>query len=314
MKKILSVLSICFVVLASLCLSACGENQTATSVMTMSVNPEVQFVLDQNNKVMNVTATNEDGEKLIANVNFKGKTADEASKLFVQISTELGKINVNTKGTEVTISISAKSDTAKIEELKTKVQNSVNQYFKDNGIIAGAKVVKQDIVDAINKYGKQAEDFSKKSFEEAVNYANELAEDLDKISYSMRNDVLSAIEIVKNSYKSIMDTCEKTINDMQELLKNSELPKVLKDTYTKQLNEAKKQLNETKAKIEAEIDAKVKEFQESSKAALDALKAEVDKTVTAGKKIVDTHKKAFLENKETIKKLIEDYQTQLINA
>ena len=67
MKKILSALSICLVVLCSFFLTACGEQKsTPTSVMTMSVNPEVQFVLDQNNKVVNVTATNEDGEKLIA--------------------------------------------------------------------------------------------------------------------------------------------------------------------------------------------------------------------------------------------------------
>ena len=321
MKKILSVLSICFLVLASLCLTACGEKQNATSVMTMSVNPSVQFVLDQNNKVMNVTSTNADGEKLIANVNFKGKTADEASKLFVQITTELsasGNLNTNIvggNGTEVTISISAEEETAKIKELKEKVQNSVNQYFKDNGIIAGAKVVSQDIVDAINNYGKQVEDVSKKTYAEAISYANQIAGDLDEISYNLQNTAMEAINSIKQAYQTTIDTLDGLIEKTETALKNSELlSKEAKADLQKKLNEYKKQYNDTKAKIEKEIDNKIAEFKQQSKDALNKLKTEVNDAVNKGKKVLETHKAEFEKNKEAIIKQIEDFQKSLVSV
>lgn len=75
--------------------------QEAESVMALSVNPGVQFVLDQNNKVMSVNATSEAGQALMAKVQFVGKDANDAAKLFVQIATEAGYIEANTTGKEV---------------------------------------------------------------------------------------------------------------------------------------------------------------------------------------------------------------------
>lgn len=321
MKKILSALSICLVVLCSFFLTACGEQKsTPTSVMTMSVNPEVQFVLDQNNKVVNVTATNEDGEKLIALINFKGKTADEASKLFVQISTELsanGTLKtdiVNGKGTQISIYISAEKETEKIKELKTKVQNSVNQYFKDNGIIAGAKIVEKDIKDAINNYGKQVEDLSKKSYAELVSYANELARDLENISYEVQNSAMEIINQVKNSFKDLVDSAEKTIDDLNTLLENNKLlAKDEKAKLQKQLNDAKQNLINLKNQIQEEINTKLKDLKNQGKQAIETLKAELNTAISNGKELLKAHKDEFNKHKVEIIKQIESFQVSLLS-
>ena len=79
--------------------------KTATTIMTCSVNPSVQFKINANNKVMDVVATNDDGQKLIVKGEFIGLSAEDAAQLFVELSTEAGYINVSTQGTEVSINL-----------------------------------------------------------------------------------------------------------------------------------------------------------------------------------------------------------------
>lgn len=55
-----------------------------TTVMNMSINPEVEFILDKDNKVVSVSAKNDEGNFIIAKASFEGMSAEEAAKLFCQ--------------------------------------------------------------------------------------------------------------------------------------------------------------------------------------------------------------------------------------
>ncbi|MGN1207940.1 MAG: hypothetical protein ACI4TI_00525 [Christensenellales bacterium] len=307
----------------------------ATSVMTMSVNPEVQFVLDQNNKVMNVTAVNEDGLSMTTQVNFVGMSAEDASKLFVELSSQMGVISLDAvSGRQVTISISCNDEIKNsdlIKQLKTNVQNSVNQYFKDNGILAGAKVVQENISDSIKRFGSQIEEFTGSTFEEAMTYVNEVSKEFENVAYEMRSTLQTAINAIKNSVqsgiellKSQIANLQKQISGWKEELNNSKiLPDSVKKTLNENISKAEKELKELQNKLDkqlsdlqAKIDAKVKEYQEKSKQALEQLKAEIKTKVENGKTAIENHKKAFeqktAEEKQALQQKIEEYQNSLL--
>ncbi len=92
--------------------------------MTVDINPSVEFMVDDENKVVAVTALNDDGSILIAGEAFIGKTPEEATELFVTLAGETGylvKGHVTADENEVKISISGDSEYAK--QLAVKVEN-----------------------------------------------------------------------------------------------------------------------------------------------------------------------------------------------
>ncbi len=312
-----------------------------TSVMTMSVNPEVQFILDQNNNVMNVTAVNEDGVNLTTQVNFVGMKAEDCAKLFVEISSQMGKVSFDATATagedkSVKIYISCddsikNSDT--IKNLQQNVQNSVNTYFKENGIINGAKVVLEDMSAALAKFGSQIEEFTGTTFEEAMAYAKEISNEFEDISYSVRQNVQTVVNSLKDTFETANKLLISTINetqtqiaDLQKRLNDSELlPEAVKKEINNQIAELQKTLNtkqaEYKTKLEElqkQIDEKIKEFQQQCKEALETVKSEINKQIEAGKELINSHKEEFEAKTEAQKNAIiaaiEAYQNSLANA
>ena len=102
------------------------NNKKATAVMECNVNPNIQFVLDQNNRVLRVNYLNEDAEAIFKEVNFNGKSADEAAQLFVELSTKAGFIDVKTTGTRVDITLSCETpDNYKDLEQKITINRKI---------------------------------------------------------------------------------------------------------------------------------------------------------------------------------------------
>lgn len=160
MKKVLSI-----ILFATLLLTACFTLASCDSVqekkvMTLSCNPSIEFVLDEHNVVISATATNEEGN-LILQVNatangtqFDGKSAEDAAKLFVEISNDLGFVvsgDATAKGGNVSISFSGDASVAK--QLFEKSQAKINEYLS-----------KENITVAIN----QAQAISKEHLEQLV--------------------------------------------------------------------------------------------------------------------------------------------------
>lgn len=310
----------------------------ATSVMTMSVNPEVQFILDQNNKVMNVTAVNEDGTSLLTQVKFEGMKAEDAAKLFVEVSNQMGKVSLDAsvsanKEVKIYISCDENSKTSEsIKNLQTNVLNSVNQYFKDNGIINGAKVFVEDMSGALNKFGSQIEEYTGSTFEEAMAYVKEVNKQFKDVSFEVRSTLQSTINALKNSAQSGIELLKNKIKDLQKLidsakesLNNSkllteeakkEINKNISEWQT-QLNNAQKELDKQLNELQAKIDAEVKKFQEQCKQTLETLKDEIKTQIEEGKKTIENHKKAFeqktAEEKQAIIDQIEAFQNSLAN-
>ena len=154
MKKIVAIFGSALLLATSgLTLVGCGNTQNqdqsgeqnqqqqthneAETVMNISLNPEVEFMLDGENKVVSVNALNEDGNLVVTAEVFVGKSAEDAAQLFVEVSKDTGFIvsgNVSAEENEIEISFSG--DASAANELYAKVEDKVNTYLTAENITA----------------------------------------------------------------------------------------------------------------------------------------------------------------------------------
>ena len=122
-------------VLALVCatlLVGCGEAD-GVRIMNVSLNPEVEFILDANNKVVSVNALNEEGNLIISAEAFVGKSAEDAARLFVEVSKETGFI---VSGVSGDVEISFSGDATEAEALFNSVKAKVEEYLNANNLTA----------------------------------------------------------------------------------------------------------------------------------------------------------------------------------
>ena len=153
MKKRLCslLLTVCLLFSCAFTMSACGENDNSAKVMNLSLNPEIEFILDQNDKVVSVNALNEDGNHIIsisidtetAKSAFEGMTAEQAVELFLKITEENGYL-ITGDQEEIEIEISGNAN-----KLMREVRDKANEFFNKNGLnveIETDRIDKEDIV------------------------------------------------------------------------------------------------------------------------------------------------------------------------
>ncbi|MBQ7368714.1 MAG: hypothetical protein IJW60_03280 [Clostridia bacterium] len=138
MKKLAVLTAAITAATCTVAFASCGGTGTKEQkVMNLSLNPEVEFVLDADDKVVSVNALNEEGNLIVSAEVFTGKTAEEAAKLFVEVSKETGFLvsgKVNAGENELEISFSG--DTKAAESLYNDVKSKVNEYFTAENITA----------------------------------------------------------------------------------------------------------------------------------------------------------------------------------
>lgn len=182
MKKILClVLTLC--VLASLfAFVGCdlGGNSDPATVMNVSLNPEVEFVLDGNGKVITVNALNEEGNLVISAEEFEkieGKTAEEAAKLFVQVCTDTGYLvsgSLKVENNNVEISISGDATAAK--ELFDDVKAKVDSYLSEENITATLTQAAAITQEELQKLVEECAPYLEETEIKAMEYKELLAE------------------------------------------------------------------------------------------------------------------------------------------
>lgn len=179
--------------------ASCGEKE-AGRVMNVACNPEVEFVLDVNDKVISVNAINEEGNLVISAEAFKnveGKSAEEAAKLFVQVSKESGFIvegNVSAVGVtnEVSISISGED----VQALYDEVKASVTTYFSEENITATVAELKTIAEAELEALVAQCAPY----LEEAEIKAMEYSALLETIAESRKETAEFYSQEIKNAY------------------------------------------------------------------------------------------------------------------
>lgn len=126
MKKLLK-----FLLATVLCLTAvmpmfaCGASLgSASAYVTVDINPSVEFICDENGKVIIASALNDDARIVLSDIDFTGEDIEEAVKRLTKESEELGYIN----DTNTDVSIDCSSDDL---ELQLKIDKKAKKGAKE---------------------------------------------------------------------------------------------------------------------------------------------------------------------------------------
>ncbi|MBQ8308799.1 MAG: hypothetical protein IJX96_03095 [Clostridia bacterium] len=175
----------------------CNNGAKEKKVMNLSLNPEVEFLLDENDKVVSVNALNEEGNLIVSAEVFTGKTAEEAATLFVEVSKETGFLvsgKVNTGENELEISFSG--DTEKAKKLYDDVKGKVEEYFSSENITATIEQAAAITEEKLEELVAECAPY----LEEAEIKALEYKELLEKLEESRKETAEFYSQELKNAY------------------------------------------------------------------------------------------------------------------
>lgn len=303
MKKTMAILGAALIVTSgAMVFTGCGEKDSGDkTVMNLSLNPEVEFILDDDNVVVSANALNEEGNLVLTAGVFVGKSAEEAANLFVEISAETGflvKGNASVGDNEIDISFSGDAETAQklFNNVKGKVEaslQSVNVQAKielEEGIseedlkelaaecapyIDAAKLQAMEyveLVETIYESRKETVDLYSQELKNAYYEAKAIAMERAEIE-TLKGKVSSIVAAgVESAYNLYVDAAERLEEVRFEQLVSAE------SAYQQALvtfREKKTEYLKLRAKIaemegNAEIDADLIEAQKTVLATLDA--------------------------------------------
>lgn len=219
-NKILSyVLAVCLILPCIIALTACGkddEPKETSKVMTVSLNPAVEFVLNKEDKVVSVNAVNDDSNFIVGHATFTGLSADDAVDLFLQVSKENGFVLENsTEDLKIEIS----GETA--NKLYDKVFQSAKDYLNSSNItlnITFEKISKEKIKSMVQECMKEMSltELNKLTEEELL----ALLEESRKETQNLHSQELKELYYQSRAQEILDAECEK----IQTLLSTLKLP------------------------------------------------------------------------------------------
>lgn len=140
-------------------LAGCGGGDgEAAARMQVDINPSVEFILDADDKVLSVTALNDDGALIVAGEAFVGKTAEDAVELMASISTDAGylvKGELSAGQDGITISITGDEEAA--QKLYEDVKAGVDAFLEKSGIDAAVERGEALKLDALRALVQEAD-------------------------------------------------------------------------------------------------------------------------------------------------------------
>jgi hypothetical protein len=232
---------------------SCGSTEPEEGMitrMTVDINPSVEFMIDDENKVVSVTALNDDGSILIVGEAFVGKTAEEAVELMLSLATETGYlVKGNAQATENTVKISVSGDSRYAEKLLSDVKKKAGDVLDTLGIDGKVEEIKALGLDALRALALDTSIFSEEeiaAMDETqlckviaagrIETALLLTEDMRnayfaakeyEISFARSEEVAKVIEslgglytVTHSAYKAALDMYSSAITELDEMRYN----------------------------------------------------------------------------------------------
>ncbi|MGN1227147.1 MAG: hypothetical protein ACI4TX_00725 [Christensenellales bacterium] len=321
-----------------------GNQSTPTSTVEMSVNPAVELVVDSNNKVVSVNYENEDAEIIFSKDVLVGKSIEEVARMFVKNATEAGYIDVNTDGTTVTITVNGIS-AEDIEKLENKIISTVNKYFDENGIIAGAvsgikedvKALADELGVTVEKYrlmlkakGEDAkiklEDLKDKTEKELMDMINSNIEEMKGVALEKKAELEKRYNELYNTMKSKQEQALGFISEYfsieglsideikAQIQKSTIIPENMKASLIANLDSVKENIKGFETDFKNDYEKAKNQIKEDSKAVYEAYKTQMNDKINLAKSTINAHKAYFDENKAEIENKIQEYRNSLKNV
>lgn len=309
--KLITIITSAVVAVALIILAVClvvannKREKTETTIMSLSVNPSIQFVLNGNDKVMNVVSLNNDGKMLELKGEFTGLKADEAVRVFVKLSVEAGYISANTTGTQVDITLSGLIKNYK--GLKDKVIKSANDYFDENGIIAGAVVsIENSLKDSVLKLKSTANGLENKSEAELMKHYLQIAELVDGMLPADINTFFDAYDKAWATYEEELAKINAQIKVVEDSLANFTGTETEKANLEKNLDGLKRSIGQVKKDCFIGV-----KNTKASASTLQNLLQELNAKITANVEKLTARQEYFDAHKTDVKNAIDNYRETL---
>lgn len=239
MKKFISILLVAIAFVGCFSFFGCNEDtkpetpktpeeeQKETTIITLTKQASVQFVLDQNNKVMSVFSESEEGSQILSQVNFVDMDAITATRTFTDYVTKLGyvpfKLNIIREDNfnSIAVEIGSALDEDKYSSLKASLKNSILSYFKENGIMCGARIIAREILEIANytaRYFYQSGIFIGSTNEEAFDAIKKLHKYEKTLTYAAFEKYKEEFELIRKDYDKELEENERSIKELQKTL------------------------------------------------------------------------------------------------
>lgn len=152
--KLLTSIILAFAMMLSAiaCQPASDESEkktgSATSFVSLDVNPEIELTLDENDVVLSVHGANEDARVLLlGEVDLKGKTLDEAVEIITELAVELGYLSEDNK---VVATNASSADGERVKALIQSVNAKIEATSQKLGLTV--KTDSEGVFSLVRKY------------------------------------------------------------------------------------------------------------------------------------------------------------------
>ena len=304
------------------------NSNVAKSIVQISVNPNVQFILNDSNRVIEVNYLNQDGEIVLINANVKGKKLDEVVDIFINASIEVGYIDVDTLGTKIEIYVQ-NENSEEVEKLQNRIIKNINNIFDKNGIIAGAVArVKDDLITkaqefvvSVEKYSLMLQasildtsldilDLKEKTEQQILEIIKNSVAEYQNIAFSLKNSFVESIQTLKNQFVDMFELDEE-IEYLKESINKTNLTEEAKETIKAQIDRCYEKYNELKVKFDEEYNKLVKKFEEDSHSYILKSKEKFKELKENNSAKIKQHLNNFNSNSEEVKQKIKNYRNSL---
>lgn len=162
MKKLFKLsLVVVMVALVGFFLVGCNkENKKEENMtrVTVDINPSIEIIVDEDDKVVSVTALNDEGNIIIVGETIVGKTVEEAVNIIVSVATETGYlVKGEVEASENEIKVSVSGDEAAQTELYNKIKGEIENVVANYDL--EALVVQKEALklEALKELAKEAD-------------------------------------------------------------------------------------------------------------------------------------------------------------
>ena len=253
-----------------------NKEGTPTSLVKMSVNPELSMVLDENNVVLSISGDNEEGKMLLVDEKVVGKEVDEAIEYIINIENETGYLvsgEFVSEPNKITIQISVNDENIKNslnEVIKKAIETTCDKLHIQETVEWAEDITHQNLVELAMKADPTltSEEASKLTNEQLLDiiklYQIETAEiysvELEELYNQIKDYELqfAETEFVNETIKSLGDIYELFTSPLQSSIdvlqgRIDAVNNIRYETFVAPTSDYQKQIDEVNAKKEEVI-------------------------------------------------------------
>lgn len=291
MKKITKILCCLLVLISTIFIGGCNNKKPASTMITLNINPSIEIIVDEEKKVVSVTALNDDASVLLYGEVIVGLDIEDATNKIMNLCVEMG-YTVDDSTDKIEISVSGETNFQKdLEKIISKEIEKVLDEYNLDLMVEKVESIKIDALRQLVMVNSTLteEEISQMSEEELVNALREsrietqeiLNEEMKKFYFQMKNYEISFAEreftsqiidqlgtlyqIIHTSYSTSLNIYQNIIFQVEELKYNMliDSDSLYQQTLSKVLEAKTKYLEQNKyvAKLEAgslKVEAEVK--------------------------------------------------------